>query len=110
MNLFRCPRCHQGKLYKGLLTIAESCSACGQSFAGHEQGDGPAVLSIFIVGAITTIGAAIVEIKYSPPFLWQAAFWIPFVVIGSIFSLRVFKAALIATQYRVRPEDFTKEN
>lgn len=104
--IFRCPRCHQGKLYKGLLNVADSCTACGLSFAQHEEGDGPAILSIFIIGTLTTVGAAILEITYQPPYWLQAALWIPFVVIGSIVSLRVIKAALIAAQFRVRKGDF----
>lgn len=104
----RCPRCGKGKLYKNLLDVADSCSACGLSFAGHEQGDGPAFMGILIIGALTAIGAAIVEIKLAPPFWVQAAIWFPFVIIGSILSLRWLKAALIAVQYRVKGEDFSK--
>ncbi|MCB2109320.1 MAG: DUF983 domain-containing protein, partial [Rhodobacteraceae bacterium] len=38
----RCPRCGKGRLFKGFLTVAESCTVCGLSFAGHDTGDGPA--------------------------------------------------------------------
>ena len=39
MRLTRCPRCGKGRLFSGIITIAPACSACGLSFAGHEQGD-----------------------------------------------------------------------
>lgn len=103
----RCPRCGKGKLYKNLLDVAPACNVCGLSFAGHEQGDGPAFMGILIIGALTAIGAAVVEIKLEPPFWVHAALWFPFVIIGSILSLRWLKAALIAMQYQYRKEDFS---
>jgi uncharacterized protein (DUF983 family) len=105
--MFRCPRCGKGRLFRGLLTVADQCGECGLSFTGHEQGDGPAVFSILIIGTLTAIGAAIVEIRYAPPYWLHAALWIPFVLIGSVVSLRLLKAALIAAQYRLRKDDFT---
>ena len=105
--LGRCPRCGKGKLYRDLLlNIADQCNACGLSFKAHEQGDGPAFFAILIVGALTAIGAAITEIKFEPPFWVHAAIWIPFVIIGTLLSLRWLKALLIAVQYRVNSEDF----
>lgn len=105
-SIFRCPRCGKGKLYKGLLTVADQCGDCRLSFKGHEEGDGPAVLSIFIIGALVGIFASIVEIKFEPPFWLHAVLWVPFILGGSILMLRVSKAALIAAQYRVRKDDF----
>lgn len=102
----RCPRCGQGKLYRGLLTIVPQCSECGLSFQGHEQGDGPASLSILLIGALVGIFATIVEIKFQPPFWVHAMLWIPFVVVGSILSLRFLKAAMVAMQYRTQKQDF----
>jgi len=106
MQLFRCPRCGKGKLYRNLLDINDQCSACGLSLRAREQGDGPAFFAILIIGAAAAIGAAIVEIKYEPPFWLHAVIWIPFIIIGTLVSLRVLKAALIAVQYQYRKDDF----
>jgi uncharacterized protein (DUF983 family) len=102
----RCPRCGQGKLYAGLLTIVDQCSECKLDLTQHEQGDGPAFFGILIVGAATAIGAAVVEIKYQPSFWLHAAIWVPFVLLGSVLSLRLLKALLIAVQYQLRKDDF----
>jgi uncharacterized protein (DUF983 family) len=107
MQLFRCPRCGRGKLYRGLLTIVDECSECHLKFTGREQGDGPAFFAILIVGGFAAIGAAVVEIKYEPPFWLHAAIWIPFIIIATLMSLRVLKAALIAMEYQYRKDDFT---
>jgi uncharacterized protein (DUF983 family) len=105
-NIFYCPACGKGKLFKSLLTIAPYCSVCGLDFTKHEQGDGPAFFGILFIGALTTIFAAIVEIKFAPSFWLHAALWIPFIIIGSIASLRVLKAALISAQYHYRKDNF----
>jgi uncharacterized protein (DUF983 family) len=105
----RCPACGQGKLYKSWLEITDECSVCHLSFREHEQGDGPAFFGVLIVGAATAIGAAVVEIKYEPPFWLHAAIWLPFVVIASLLSLRWLKAALIGVQYHLRRQDFNKD-
>ena len=109
MKIFYCPACGKGKLFRGLLTVADKCSECGLSFAGHEQGDGPAVFAILIIGALAAIGAAVVDVKFEPPFWVHAALWVPFILIGTILALRFLKAALITVQYKVKKEDFTKK-
>ena len=107
MKLFRCPRCGEGKLYRNLLDINDQCSVCGLPLKQREQGDGPAFFAILIIGALTAIGASVVEIKYEPPFWLHAVIWIPFITFGTLLSLRFLKAALIGMQYRYRKEDFT---
>ena len=104
----RCPRCGRGKLFQSLLIIAPACTECGLSYAGREQGDGPAFFGILIVGALTGIFAAITEVKFSPPFWVHGVIWFPFVIIGSLTSLRLMKAAMIAAQYHYRKDDFSK--
>ncbi|NBO19445.1 MAG: DUF983 domain-containing protein, partial [Proteobacteria bacterium] len=93
----RCPRCGRGKLYAGLLTVAPACTACGLSYTGHEQGDGPAFLGILVIGFLTATGAVIVDLKFEPPLWVHAALWLPFTIIGSLLVLRWGKAALVAT-------------
>ena len=101
-----CPACGKGKLFKNRLEIADYCHSCGLSFKAHEQGDGPAFLGILLVGALTAIGAAIVEVKLSPPFWVHGIVWFPFVILGSLLSLRLLKALIIGAQYRYRKDDF----
>lgn len=73
----------------------------------HEQGDGPAFFAIVLIGTLVGIFAAIVEVKYAPSFWLHGALWVPFVLIGSLLAIRLFKAMLIAAQYQWRREDFT---
>ena len=105
----RCPACGIGKLYhRTLLTVATACPHCRLDFSNHEQGDGPAFAGIVIIGTLAAIGAVILDMVATPPFWVHTAIWLPFVTIGSILCLRIGKAAIIAWQYQVKREDFSK--
>lgn len=103
---YRCPRCHRGRIFKGLISVVDQCSECGLSLKKHEQGDGPAFFGIVIVGTLVAIFATIVEVKFAPALWLHAVIWVPFIFIGSIASLRLGKAMLIHMQFRVRNHDF----
>ena len=96
----RCPRCGEGALFTGLLTVRPSCPACGLDLSAQDAGDGPAVFVIFFLGLIVVGLAAIVEIKFSPPIWVHLVLWTPLILGGAILMLRPLKAGLIALQFR----------
>ena len=96
----RCPRCGEGALFTGLLTVRPSCPACGLDLSAQDAGDGPAVFVIFFLGLIVVGLAAIVEIKLSPPLWVHLVLWTPLIFGGAILMLRSLKAGLIALQFR----------
>jgi uncharacterized protein (DUF983 family) len=100
--LCRCPRCGEGRLFDGLLTVASRCSACGLDLAAQDAGDGPAVFVILILGAIVVGLAFWVEVKFAPPLWVHVVLWLPVTLGGAILMLRPLKAWLIAMQYRHR--------
>ncbi|MFO0388270.1 MAG: DUF983 domain-containing protein [Alphaproteobacteria bacterium] len=93
-----------------MLTLVEACSECRIKLREQEQGDGPAFFAILLIGTLVGIFSAVVEIKYEPAFWVHAALWIPFIVIGSLLCIRLFKAMLIAAQYKWREQDFGNSN
>ena len=48
----RCPKCGEGKLLRGYLGQQDSCSACGEKLSQIRADDGPAWLTILLVGHI----------------------------------------------------------
>jgi uncharacterized protein (DUF983 family) len=99
----RCPRCGEGALFTGLLTVRPSCPTCGLDLSAQDAGDGPAVFVIFFLGLIVVGLAAIVEIKFSPPIWVHLVLWTPLILGGAILMLRPLKAGLIALQFRHNP-------
>src|SRR5687768_873416 len=63
----RCPRCGAPGLFDGPIRFAPRCKACGLDYAGFNVGDGAAAFLILIVGAILTVSAIMVELKYEAP-------------------------------------------
>lgn len=102
----RCPRCGQGPLFKGLLTVRPVCDVCGLDLSAQDSGDGPAVFVILIVGGLAVLLAVLVEIIFEPPIWAHLIYQTPFVVGVSILLLRPLKATLIALQYRHKTAGF----
>lgn len=98
----RCPRCGQGRLFRGFLDIAERCDVCGLDLSQQNSGDGPAVFIILFLGFVVVGLAFLVEIKFAPPMWVHIALWFPLILGGSVGLLRPFKATLIALQYKHR--------
>ncbi|MCD6034717.1 MAG: hypothetical protein K0R63_458 [Rickettsiales bacterium] len=48
----RCPHCGQGKLFQSYLKQVEDCAACGEKLGHIRADDGPAWLTILLVGHI----------------------------------------------------------
>ncbi len=101
----KCPRCGQGKLFTGFLSLAPSCSACGLDYAFIDAGDGPAVFIILIAGFIVVFCALIVEVVYQPPFWLHALLWGPLVLATTLLPLRSMKSLLIALQHHHRARE-----
>ena len=45
-----CPRCGKGHLFDGYLSVSKTCSSCGLDLTPQRADDGPAYLTIVIVG------------------------------------------------------------
>ncbi|MFA6264841.1 MAG: DUF983 domain-containing protein [Pseudolabrys sp.] len=97
--LGRCPRCGEGKLFDGFLTLRPSCDKCGLDFGFADAGDGPAVFVILIGGAIVVLAALMTEVVYQPPYWVHAALWLPLILIVTLLPLRMIKGLLIALQF-----------
>jgi uncharacterized protein (DUF983 family) len=95
----KCPRCGEGKLYAGFLTLRPACDRCHLDYAFIDAGDGPAVFIIMLAGALVVGAALIVEVKYQPPFWLHAALWLPLILATTLLPLRPMKSLLVALQF-----------
>jgi uncharacterized protein (DUF983 family) len=98
----RCPRCGAGALFRSGLALREKCERCGLSYAFADSGDGPAVFAIFILGVLVLGGALLVEFRIGPPIWVHVVLWGVLTPLLAFILLRVFKAMLIALQYKHR--------
>lgn len=105
-----CPRCGGGKLYNGLLELAERCSACGLDYGTLNADDGAAFFIIVGYSALIIPLALWLEFSFSPPIWVHFIVWVPIIVVGAIVLMRVLKAWLIAQQHKhgVTDDDTTR--
>lgn len=106
----RCPRCGDGRLFAGFLTIAPRCDHCGLDFAFADSGDGPAFFVMSIAGFIVLGGALAVEILYKPPLWVHVLLWLPLGLAVPLLLLRPFKGVMVALQYRYRAAEGRQES
>lgn len=95
-----CPRCGEGRLFSGVLSIGKRCSVCGLDYSFADAGDGPAVFVILIVGFIVVGLALWLEVTFNPPLWLHFILWIPLVLVLSLGALRLAKGILVTLQYR----------
>ena len=99
-----CPRCGSTTLFRNWVNFADRCTDCGLRFDSFNVGDGPAAFLIFIVGAITVVGALLVDGAFSPPW-WVHLIWIPVAAGLTVGGLRLAKGWLLAQEYRHRARE-----
>jgi len=100
--LGRCPRCGEGRLFRGVLAVAEHCETCGLDLRGHDAGDGPAVFVILLLGGMMMGLVLWVEFTWEPRWLVHVLLWPPLAIGAAIVMLRALKGILVAQQYRHR--------
>src|ERR1700704_687688 len=83
----RCPRCGEGRLFAGFLTLRPSCEVCGLDFSFADAADGPAFFVMFFSGFVVAGSALAVEALYSPPFWVHAVLWTPLILITTLVPL-----------------------
>ena len=96
----RCPRCGQGEIYSGLLTVTNCCACCGLDLSPHDTGDGASVFVIFILGALIVPLAFWLEVAFAPPIWLHLMIWPPVIMVFGIAFLRPVKATLIAIHFK----------
>jgi uncharacterized protein (DUF983 family) len=101
----KCPRCGEGKLFKGFLTLAPACDKCGLDYGFADSGDGPAVFVTLLAGCVVLGLALWVELTYEPPFWVHLVIFLPLTVIVCLGMLRPLKGLMVAAQFHHRAEE-----
>jgi uncharacterized protein (DUF983 family) len=102
----RCPRCGKGAVYEGFLKFTDRCVVCRLPIAKNDNGDGPAVFLIFIVGFALVPLALLIAMNVDWPLWLHGLIWGVVVMALTVGMLRPAKALTLALQYRHRKEVF----
>lgn len=104
----RCPSCGAGPMLKAYLKVRDHCPVCAEALHHHRADDGPAYLTILIVGHILAPTLMFVYSHWRPePLVMATAFCLG---TGSLalFLLPRLKGGLVALQWAKRMHGFAK--
>ncbi|RVT86714.1 DUF983 domain-containing protein [Rhodobacteraceae bacterium CCMM004] len=102
----RCPSCGSGPLLKGYLTVRSSCTVCGEDFTPQRADDGPAYLTILIVGHVMAPALLWTFTTYRPDPLVLATLFSVGCVALSLYLLPRLKGLVVAIQWARRMHGF----
>ena len=105
----RCPKCGEGALLHSYLKVREACPVCGEVYSHHRADDGPAYLTILIVGHLMAPLMYYVFVEWRPEPAVMATFFTLGTAILSLVLLPRLKGAIVALQWAKRMHGFSAD-
>ena len=102
----RCPNCGAGPMMKGYLKVRDDCPVCGEDLSGHRADDGPAYLTILIVGHLMAPAMHIYFVNLRPEPLHGIAVFSVGTVALALYLLPRIKGAIVGYQWAKRLHGF----
>ena len=102
----KCPDCGSGPLMRGYLKVRESCPVCDAELHHHRADDGPAYLTILIVGHIMAPLLHYIYSHHEPEPMVVATVLTVGCVALSLYLLPRLKGAIVALQWAKRMHGF----
>ncbi len=105
----RCPNCGEGMLFSGYLKVAGSCPVCSQELHHHRADDGPAYLTILVVGHLMAPLLHVAFTQFRPdPLVLATTFTVGCVAL-SLYLLPRLKGLVVGIQWSRRMHGFGAE-
>ncbi|MEI4470015.1 DUF983 domain-containing protein [Frigidibacter sp. MR17.24] len=101
-----CPSCGSGPMFQGYLAVRESCPVCGLELHHQRADDGPAYLTILVVGHLLAPVILWLWVAFRPEPMVMASLLSVGTVALSLYLLPRIKGALIAMQWAKRMHGF----
>lgn len=102
----RCPNCGAGPMMRGFLKVRDACPVCGEALHHQRADDGPAYLTILIVGHLLAPLLLFVYSHWRPEPLMLAVMFSIGTVALSLYLLPRLKGGLVALQWAKRMHGF----
>lgn len=102
----RCPNCGEGAMFDGYLKVADRCPACREELMHHRADDGPAYLTILVVGHLMAPLIHVAFTKFRPDPLTLATIFTVGCVGLSLYLLPRMKGLVVGVQWAKRMHGF----
>ncbi|MGJ8621617.1 MAG: DUF983 domain-containing protein [Yoonia sp.] len=105
LNL-RCPKCGKGHLFTKYLKVADTCPNCDEPLHHHRADDGPAYLTILVVGHILGFVIHFMWVYFRPePWVMASTLTVGAVALSLVLLPRM-KGMVVAIQWARRMHGF----
>ncbi|WP_298802230.1 DUF983 domain-containing protein [uncultured Lentibacter sp.] len=104
----KCPHCGTGPLLKGYLKVHSDCAVCGEDFTPQRADDGPAYLTILVVGHVMIPLLHIAFVLYRPEPLALFTIFALGTTALTLYLLPRMKGAVIGFQWARRMHGFDR--
>lgn len=105
-----CPSCGGGRLLHSYLKVHDHCTVCEQEFHHHRADDGPAYLTLLIVGHLMGFMLHFVFVTFRPePIVLFTIFSVGSIAL-SLYLLPRFKGAMIGFQWAKEMGGFARKS
>lgn len=102
----KCPNCGAGPILHGYLKVNDNCVVCHEDFSHHRADDGPAYLTILIVGHLMAPLIHVTFTMFRPEPLIMATVFSVGCIALSLYLLPRLKGAIVAFQWARRMHGF----
>lgn len=102
----KCPKCGSGPMFQGYLKVRDECQVCNEQLHHHRADDGPAYLTILIVGHIMAPFMHILFVSYRPEPLVMFSILAVGCVGLSLYLLPRLKGVVVSIQWSKRMHGF----
>ncbi|MEM7752590.1 MAG: DUF983 domain-containing protein [Pseudomonadota bacterium] len=104
----RCPNCGHGPMMRSYLKVRDTCPSCNEELHHHRADDGPAYLTLLIVGHLMAPLIIWAFTAFRPdPMVLATVFTIGCVAL-SLYLLPRIKGAIVGLQWAKRMHGFGK--
>ena len=101
-----CPACGTGPMLRGYLTVRDACPVCHEPLHHHRADDGPAWLTVVIVGKLAVPGLMFGYVQFDPDPLVLTTVLSVGAVALALWLLPRLKGAMVALQWSRRMHGF----
>jgi len=101
-----CPKCGEGKILHSYLKVNDTCPVCQEELHHHRADDGPAYLTILLVGKVMILALTMMWEYWRPDPLTMALVISALALITSLTALPRFKGMIVAYQWAKRMHGF----
>ena len=101
----KCPACNRGPLYGRYLKVRETCESCGHRLQRYPADDGPAYLTILLIGHLIVAPMLFFPVVWESPAQYSVPILLSVLTVVTLSVLPRVKGGWIGLMYALQVTD-----